>query len=447
MDPTRATPPVSAYPPRESRGAGYVDANSFSNVSSGPTPAQGRPGAGNVSFSQILSIAQQGSASSRIPTNRWRSLSFLNTYAAPQINWPWTQTGLGLVGDIVAAGVNAIAGVVVPQSPSLFNQLAVSQPPQVAPSARMTPLGETGMHTATQPLSLVDYPRPAGDNGRGIHWIPTVSQSPDVVDRLVDEAVAMGMKWVVFLNQGANMDANDYLVKRLTEAGIEPIMRVYTPGLVPIEGDLKAMVSHYTKLGVNYFQLYNEPNLMVETGGRPPDVDDYLDVWIPAAQQVIAGGGLPGFGALSPQGEVDDRDFLRQALQALTARDQTNLLDRAWLAIHNYTGPRPLDDPDGFLRFRQYDGILRAALGRSLPIIGTEGGTHVSEHVSEEQQIDMVTGAYNYMRHPEAYNFAYTYWIIANGHDPAWESQALIHPDGPTALAEALKKMDSGGNI
>jgi hypothetical protein len=294
-------------------------------------------------------------------------------------------------------------------------------------------------------LTLADYPHPPDDNGQGIHWVPTVSQTPEVVDRLVNEAVAMGMKWVVFLNEGANVGVNDYLVKKLTQAGIEPIMRVYTPGLTLINGDLEEMVHHYSKLGVHYFQLYNEPNLKVETGGQYPDVDQYLDLWIPAAQQVIKAGGLPGFGALSPQGEMDDRDFLRQSLDSLKARGQSHLLGRSWLAMHNYTGPRPLNDPDGFMRFKQYETIIQGALGHLLPIIGTEGGTHITEQVSEQKQIEMVTGAYNYMHHREPYNFAYTYWIIANGHDSAWDAHALIRPEGPTALAQALKKMNSGG--
>ena len=123
------------------------------------------------------------------------------------------------------------------------------------------------------------------------------------------------------------------------------------------------------------------------------------------------------------------------------------MLDRAWLGMHNYTGPRPLDDPDGFLRFRQYDTTIRAALGHSIPIIGTEGGTHITEDVSEDRQVAMVTGAYNYMRQREPYNFAYTYWIIANGHDRAWDEHALIRPDGPTALAQALKQMASSSSL
>lgn len=385
--------------------------------SSIPSPS-GR-GQGGGDFARVLAQAQQPVAvtPSKAPVNIWRSLNFLATQSVAPVSWPWTQSTLA------------------PSEPSFNNEAAAVESSL-----------PTALSTAPQ-LALADYPHPPGDNGRGIHWVPTVSQTPETVDRLVDEAVAMGMKWVVFLNEGAQVGANDYLVKRLTQAGIEPVMRVYTPGLTPINGDLEEMVSHYTELGVRYFQLYNEPNLMVETGGQYPNVDRYLDLWAPAARQVIEAGGLPGFGALSPQGEMDDRSFLSEALINLKARGQAGLLGRSWLAMHNYTGPRPLNDPDGFMRFKQYDTIIRSALGRSLPIIGTEGGTHITEQVSEQKQIEMVTGAYNYMRHREPYNFAYTYWIIANGHDAAWDEHALLRPGGPTGLAQALKKMNAGGTV
>ncbi len=255
----------------------------------------------------------------------------------------------------------------------------------------------------------------------------------------------MHMKWAVFLNDQASVGANDYLVRKLNKAGIMPILRVHTPGLAPVQGDLTTMTKHYLDLGVQYFQLYNEPNLMVETGGRQPDVDRYLDLWLPAAEEVSKAGGLPGFGALSPQGEADDRQFLREALRSVRGRGKLDVLNRAWLAMHNYTGPRPLADPDGFRRFEQYNQIMQEELGRALPIIGTEGGTHVSSHVSEDRQVEMVTGAYDYMRHRQPYNFAYTYWIIANeaggGRDAEFSRHALFRPDGNSPLVDALKAL------
>ncbi len=367
------------------------------------------PAETDTSFAEILGAAQDRTDAAAPPSSRWASLSFLTSCSVPRLNWQDAQPAFSLI-------------------------------PQLLARASSIPF--------SRPMALADFPRPPGDDGWGVHWIPTVSQSPEVVDRFVDEASAMGMKWVVFLNEGTDTSANDYLVDRLVTAGIEPIMRVYTPGLVPITGDLKGMVEHYRQLGVHYFQLYNEPNLKVETNGQEPNVDRYLNLWVSAAQQVIEAGGLPGFGALSPQGEADDYAYLRTAFQRLKQRGQAHLLDSAWIALHNYTGLRALDDPDGFLRFRRYDTIARSELGRSMPIISTEGGTHVTEHTSEAQQVAAVTGAYDYMRHGhEAYYFANTYWILANGHDSSWDGHALIRPDGPTALASALRSMASGARV
>lgn len=390
------------------------------NLSAQPAhPATPNPAA-PADFSKVLAGAQKisGASVSRPGVSRWQGLGFLATQALPRKMWPWVQTGFSKTIDhALAARLNAPTVSVNPTDPSV----------------------------ALQPMTLADYPRPPADNGKGIHWIPTVKQSPEVVNKFVEEAKLMGMKWVVFLNDGANIEDNNYLVDQLSNAGIEPVMRIYTPGLSPASGDVTEMVRHYTKKGVRYFQLFNEPNLMVETGGQTPNVDRYLDLWIPAAKQVIQGGGLPGIGALSPQGEMDDREFLRQMLVSLINRGEGNLLNKSWLAMHNYTGPRPLNDPDGFMRFKQYNNIVQQTLGHPLPIIGTEGGTHITEQVSEAQQVNMVTGAYNYMQHREPYNFAYTYWIIANGHDSAWDQHALFTPNGPTKLAQELKNLAAGG--
>lgn len=399
--------------------------------SSPASTGQSNPAAGNsgASFADTLSQAQQSyrpTPPPAPPTNRWQQLGFLKSLSSPRIPNTWTRTfiaGLNLPNLPTAAGAQFGRSMAT----------AVTSTAPAAPVAPTTPPALTGT-----PMTLDQYPRPVNDNGWGIHWIPTVSQSPAEVDRYVAQARQMGMKWVLFLNEGTQIGRNDYLVRKLTEAGIEPMMRIYTDGLSPLDTEaLQDTVAHYTDLGVRYVQLYNEPNLMVETHGAPPSVDRYLDLWIPAAEATIAGGGLPGFGALSPMGEFDDRRFLRESLAELKARGKADLLNTGWLSMHNYTGPLALEHPDGFRRFEQYNDIISQELGRQMPIIGTEGGTHVTEHVSPEQQIAMVTGAYDYMRSQrEPYNFAYTYWIIANGHDPAWDEHVMS-----PQLVEALRTM------
>ena len=102
-------------------------------------------------------------------------------------------------------------------------------------------------------------------------------------------------------------------------------------------------------------------------------VDRYLDNWIPAAKAIVRGGGLVGFGSMAPGGDMNDQDFLRAALAGLKQRGATNLLNRGWLSMHNYTLNHPVEEQyvDGFFKFRTYNKILRDALGRDLPIIGT----------------------------------------------------------------------------
>ena len=340
--------------------------------------------------------------------------------------------------------------------------LAPEPTPQVRsePTPRLEPEPVPGSEAfrplpGTHPMALNSFPRPANDNGRGIHWVPTTKSPPEVVDRFVKEAVGMHIKWVVFLNNGTNIGDNDYLVKKLTENGIMPVMRIYTPNGAPIEGDIEGMVKHYRALGVQYFQLYNEPNLICENQGKQPDVGRYLDMWIPAARAVTRAGGLPGFGALAPGGNFDDLEFFKQAIDGIVQRGQADVLDKAWISLHNYTLNHPLDytkDSNGFLKFRWYDRVVRERLGRSMPIIGTEGGTYVGANedktlpaITQQMQIDMVKGAYEYMRHAEPYFFVHTYWIIANeaggGMDKSFRHQALFTPQGPTPVVDVLRQL------
>ena len=344
----------------------------------------------------------------------------------------------------------------VAEAPAAVSQNVLSSAPAaLAPNSQLLSVSAPAAVAAPTPgaMPLTAFPRPAGDNGRGMHWIPTTSSTPDVVDRFVRELSDMRVKWTVILNEGTDATRNDTLVQQLTANGIEPIMRVLTPGLQPLSGDLGAMVRHYKAMGVNYFQLYNEPNHEIENDGQTPDVNRYLDLWIPAAKIVAANGGLPGFGALSPGGptadspkRVDDLEFLQTALKDIKARGETGVLDRAWLSAHNYMGDKPLADPDGLLRVQRYDQIINDELGRSMPVIGTEGGSFVGGSVNEAVQMSLVTSAMRYMKNSrEPYNFAYSYWVLANslggGKDPSWEWQALFQPDHTSPIVEVLKSL------
>jgi hypothetical protein len=293
--------------------------------------------------------------------------------------------------------------------------------------------------TATTPMRLDQYPRPAGDNGRGMHWIPTTSQSKAVVDQYVNRLQKLNTKWVTFLNQEGDLKSNDYLVTRLKEAGIMPVMRIYTDSGAALINDVTPLVKHFKSLGVDYFQLFNEPNLKDENQGQLPSVKKYVNAWLPAARQVVAAGGLPGVGALSPQGDANDLSFLKETLQSLKAAGADDVLGKSWLSIHNYG--------KDFLRTRQYDQVTKSELGRSLPMIGTEAGIYPDAKLSETEQVKIVSDAYNYLPQREPAYFAYSLWVLANqaggGHDARWEHQALYRQDGPSTLARALEGLSA----
>lgn len=50
----------------------------------------------------------------------------------------------------------------------------------------------------------------------------------------------MGIEWVTFLNDGANVGDHNYLIDKLKAARIELIMRLHAPRLEPIKATSKA---------------------------------------------------------------------------------------------------------------------------------------------------------------------------------------------------------------
>jgi hypothetical protein len=288
--------------------------------------------------------------------------------------------------------------------------------------------------SSENPLSL--YPRPANDNGRGIHWAPTNQpQSRAVVDYFLNEIRQMNIKWVKLLQDDSPDLTHTYLIEQLVANGIEPVLRVYKPFNEPYE-HLKTLVPAAASKGVHYFQLYTEPNLAGPDGGwgedEPIRVERIIDLWIRAAREVHEGGGHPALPALAPGGDIDDMVFLDRFLVGLRARGQADLLRGAWIPVHNYFLNHPLnypsdpvnvydvpltaqeildrglspeqatainrarriakwprswggfwvgntvmEDSNGFRKFEAYAALFYQHFGYYLPIIGVEGGAVV----------------------------------------------------------------------
>lgn len=205
------------------------------------------------------------------------------------------------------------------------------------------------------PMTLADFPRPAGDNGRGLHGsaLPGWAGGDEGYDHWIRELVEMGIKWFKVVDDGG--DSLPFCEK-LLDAGIFPIVRILrrdpppndtpepNPGHIgaPEEQTIRRLIA----AGVRYFETNNEPNLPLEwkhnaMPANPIECAKLVALnWLFDARLILSLGGLPGLPAISSGGEMD----LIGALVTLGREDI--LLEGCWIAVHNLGGNRPLNFPD-----------------------------------------------------------------------------------------------------
>lgn len=379
-------------------------------------------------------------------------------------------------------------------------------------------------------MRISDFPRPPNDNGRGVHWSsivyhpadnPTVralglgtpampaprvyrqpgssgarsvSEAPPETWQMlpytpsrgeltywINELQAMKIKWVKLLDDGGGSSRE--LCRRLVEAGIMPVVRLYKerPNPDGVGGREYNTVSTLVQVGVRYFETNNEPDLPAEWRDNfMPDnwLDIVIDNFIRDADEILGRGGFPALPAMGP-GSRDN------PIAKVVARGRRDLFERgAWVAIHNYTLNHPLDYPDDPVNqagvpltqadydrygtwswdyrsldhinqlrrdnknpgdtvyddpncFRGYEAagkMIHDALGFYVPVISTEGGPVVGwgddlryNKLVPDQQMAMQLEIVRRMQNnqvPEWY-FAMCTWLIAaralGDWNPTWE--------------------------
>ena len=347
--------------------------------------------------------------------------------------------------------------------------------------------GGMAWHPATTASmsGLASFPRPPKDNGRGVHYAPTIlAQSPDKVDFFVYELLDMNIKWVKVMQGDIPKVEHQYLTEQLIANGIEPILRVYKPYNTAYE-HLEALTAAAGAMGVHYFELYNEPNIAGFPGGwqdgEDISVDRILDLWIPAAESIQRAGGYSGLPSLAAGGDYDDMLFLADFLDGLKARGGADLLAKSWIPLHNYFLNHPFDyptdpvnlrdvplstreiderglspdqvqainqaragarqpggyyvgdtiyeDSNGFHKFEAYAQIFYDRFGFFIPIISTEGGAIAGDRqdpryppVTDKDVTALTLRGYQAMLDDvPAYYFAFTPWLLANGAGEHWD--------------------------
>ncbi len=244
-------------------------------------------------------------------------------------------------------------------------------------------------------------------------------------------------------------------------------------------------------VGVRYFETSNEPNVPTEWkhNAMPSDPLEAAKIvvlnWLFDARFILSAGGYPGLPAISNGGSMD----LMSALVALGR--QNILLEGCWIALHNDCQNRPLNYPedpvsraglaltpeqynlgvytewawwntahrrvdtldqvnalraDGanqtqtiqqdhacFREFEYYNTLAMKYLGRSIPILSTEGGYHVGRRadlryprITPDAHRDQTVALFDFMQRqaPDYYFTAVpTLLIESDEREPdAWHS-------------------------
>jgi hypothetical protein len=279
--------------------------------------------------------------------------------------------------------------------------------PTAAPTASPTPIPSPTSIPATEvpeptstpwqmslredlpPLALPDWPRPAGDNGRGMHFLASQYYTPEEVDRQIARLKEMNVKWSLVIYGDENMLR--IAAPRFRDAGIMVVWRRMLGADVTYYdwGRDIAILSEYGM--PPYMQLYNEPSLSVEWDEGGPDIDEYLPRFLQAAQDVYNAGGYVGL-------QFVREDWLLAALDALKQHGGERVFERMFFIPHPYGLNHPPEydaDVNAVLGFLPYAAIFEREIGFVPPMIAGEGGWAIgSEHdatypkVTEEMHRD-----------------------------------------------------------
>ncbi|MFZ5952256.1 MAG: hypothetical protein ACOYXC_16250, partial [Candidatus Rifleibacteriota bacterium] len=319
------------------------------------------------------------------------------------------------------------------------------------PASPDTGAGMIGLEQMFSSYEIKDLPRPEKDNGCGIHWFPTLGSSKEVVDKYLAECEKMGIRWIVFLNVADQIsESNDYLIDEMKKKGMMPILRLYSL-TVPLDWNkVSEVVKHNVKKGIFYFQIYNEPNLKCEWPDGQINLPVFVDLWLQGAKTILDAGGFPAFAPLCGKGEDgrNDLEFFNECLDILEQKGELKILESCWISIHNQTW-QPVEyaeDANCFKKFLFYNGILMDRLGKSRPIIATEGGFQTGGNKEmNRRHMQYNIDYYNYMLKAEPWYLAQCNWIIGNdvggGDKGMWEDATWFKPEGPMPIVAELKKM------
>ncbi len=284
----------------------------------------------------------------------------------------------------------------------------------------------------------------------------------------------MGINWLLLLSETSRAIPETF-ISGLVSKGIQPIIHfpLRLPD-APAAADLKAILNAYAKWGAKYVILFDRPNdrsAWSASGWSQANlVENFLDRFIPLANECMNAGLTPVFPALEPGGSYWDVSFLRTALLALQRRGQKNLLANLALAAYGYTyehelswglgGPdgwpenkpyiTPIESQDqkGFRNFEWLNATAQSVLGSPLPIflLGLgQSSSQPTQALSSEEQYSLAKEMLTFLRSNTDMDAAAQsiqagcFWLLSAADTDENATQAWIKEDGsPSPLCSLL---------
>lgn len=245
-------------------------------------------------------------------------------------------------------------------------------------------------------MDLSAFPHPRGDTGLGLRFgaVPD-GAGPGSTTQYLDDVRRSGVSWMVL---PASIDAlpAEAIVRGLAARGVEVVVEVQSYPIETFDLDLlRSRCRELGRWGVRYIALYRHPNLA--SSWRMSDwspsgvVERFGQVLLPALEAVTQAGLVPVIGSLAPGGHYWDLVFLDRLLTYLSRHAREASLDRlaigydwpvsnrpvswgqggpsTWPKPRPYLCPPGSQDHRGYHIYEWYDAVIRARLGRSLPLL------------------------------------------------------------------------------
>jgi hypothetical protein len=148
-------------------------------------------------------------------------------------------------------------------------------------------------------LALRDWPRPANDNGRCIHFMADrVYYTPRDFEIQLPRLKDLQMRWVLVIYSDENQLR--LAAPQFKAAGIVPVWRRYLRAnnhYYAWDRDIQILKDNGLP---PYFQIYNEPDNDAEWDGQAVNRDQWVGNFVQTAKDVYNAGGFVGLQVLDP---------------------------------------------------------------------------------------------------------------------------------------------------